>query len=84
MSSGHRSVGLAGFALATGILAAQGDNGIGISGVNWRTQILPERFWDTNGGSAAGAIAAIDEGRYPIDNERLAAKFLELERHLNQ
>jgi subtilisin family serine protease len=45
---------------ATGIIAAHGDNGLGIAGVNWRARILPERFWATTGASTAGAIQAID------------------------
>ena len=44
----------------TGILAARGDNGIGIAGVNWRIRILPEKFHSGDGGSVSGAIAAIE------------------------
>ncbi|MDR4483514.1 MAG: S8 family serine peptidase [Nitrospirales bacterium] len=44
----------------TGIIAGRGDNGIGIAGVNWRTQILPVRFHDGGGGSISDAIQAIE------------------------
>ena len=44
----------------TGIIAGRGDNGIGIAGVNWRTQILPVRFHDGGGGSVSDAIQAIE------------------------
>ncbi len=45
----------------TGILGASGDNGTGIAGVVWRSNILPLRFLDaTNEGSTANAIAAFN------------------------
>ncbi|MDH3508896.1 MAG: S8 family serine peptidase, partial [Gammaproteobacteria bacterium] len=44
----------------SGIAAARGDNQLGMSGVNWRTQILPERFHDGSGGSISDAIQAIE------------------------
>ncbi|MDH5700998.1 MAG: S8 family serine peptidase, partial [Nitrospirota bacterium] len=44
----------------TGIIAGRGDNGIGIAGVNWRTQILPVRFHGGGGGSISDAIQAIE------------------------
>jgi subtilisin family serine protease len=43
-----------------GIIAARGDNGLGVAGVNWRAQILPERFHNGDGGSISGAIQAIE------------------------
>ncbi len=46
----------------TGIIAARGDNGVGVAGVDWRTQILPERFHDADGGggTVSDAIQAIE------------------------
>lgn len=48
-----------------GTIAAEGDNGTGISGVVWTAQIMPLRFLDALGsGTVADAIEAID---YAID-----------------
>lgn len=45
----------------SGIIAAQGDNGIGVAGVNWSARILPLKFIDRNGvGSTSNAIRAIN------------------------
>src|SRR5262249_9644999 len=44
-----------------GIIGAQGNNGVGVSGVNWKIQMIPLKFLGTDGtGSVAGAIKAID------------------------
>lgn len=44
-----------------GIIAAVGNNGVGIAGVSWRAKLLPCRFLDSQGeGTAAGAIACLD------------------------
>src|SRR4051812_42979718 len=44
-----------------GILGAVGDNGVGVTGVNWRTRILPVKWLDSAGwGSTSGLIAALD------------------------
>jgi subtilisin family serine protease len=44
-----------------GILAAAGDNGVGIAGVAWRASILPLKFLDQSGsGTTSDAISAID------------------------
>ena len=46
-----------------GIIGASGDNGIGISGVNWNIKMIPIKFLSRDGGgSLAGAIMAIDYG----------------------
>lgn len=48
-----------------GTIAAEGNNGIGIAGVSWKTKIMPLRFIDSSGyGTDAGAIACIN---YAID-----------------
>ncbi|HEY3215837.1 MAG TPA: S8 family serine peptidase [Candidatus Eisenbacteria bacterium] len=44
----------------SGTIAAVGDNGVGLAGVNWRARIVGIKFLDAGGsGSTAGAIAAI-------------------------
>ncbi|HZN02692.1 MAG TPA: S8 family peptidase [Candidatus Polarisedimenticolia bacterium] len=44
-----------------GIVAAAGDNGLGIAGVAWRASLMPVKFLDATGaGDTAGAIQAID------------------------
>ena len=42
-----------------GILGAVGDNGIGVSGVNWSTSILPVKFTGSNG---SGSTSDLIEG----------------------
>jgi subtilisin family serine protease len=43
-----------------GIIGAVGNNGTGVSGVNWRTTILPVKFLNSNGnGSTSQLIAAL-------------------------
>ena len=45
----------------SGTIAAAGNNGVGVAGVNWTAQIMPLKFLDATGaGSTAGAIAAIN------------------------
>lgn len=49
-----------------GTIGAVGNNGIGVVGVNWHTQIMALKFLDANGsGSTSNAIAAI---QYAIAN----------------
>ena len=44
-----------------GIIAAVGDNGQGVVGVNWRARIMALKFMDANGrGSTSAAIQALD------------------------
>src|SRR5436190_1682110 len=44
-----------------GTIGAVGNNGIGVTGVNWTTSIMGLKFIDSNGnGTLAGAIEAID------------------------
>lgn len=51
-----------------GIIGAEGDNGLGIVGVNWNVKIMPLRFMDANGtGTTKDAIEAIN---YVIDRKR--------------
>jgi subtilisin family serine protease len=51
-----------------GIIGAEGDNGIGISGINWKVKIMPLKFLGRNGsGSASDAIEAIN---YAIDRKQ--------------
>jgi thermitase len=45
----------------SGILAASGDNGIGVAGVDWNAQIMPLKVLDANGnGTNSAIVAAID------------------------
>lgn len=51
-----------------GIIGATGDNGEGVTGVNWKVQIMPLKFMDASGsGTTADAIAAIN---YVIERNR--------------
>jgi subtilisin family serine protease len=51
-----------------GIIGAEGDNGKGISGINWNVQIMPLKFLSSTGsGSTKDAIEAIN---YVIDRKR--------------
>lgn len=44
-----------------GTIAASGDNGIGVTGINWQARVMALKFIpETGGGSVAGAIEAID------------------------
>jgi subtilisin family serine protease len=44
-----------------GILGAVGNNGVGVSGVNWLTTILPVKWLDSSGnGSTSGLLSALD------------------------
>jgi subtilisin family serine protease len=46
---------------ASGIIGAIGNNARGVSGINWRVQLMPLKFLDADGsGFVAHAIAAID------------------------
>lgn len=54
-----------------GTIAAVGNNGVGVTGVNWDAQIMPLKFIGPDGGFTSGAIAALNyavlEGA-PISN----------------
>jgi subtilisin family serine protease len=51
----------------SGTIGAKGDNGTGITGVNWSVSIMPLKMLNANGnGSVAGEIEAIN---YAIDKE---------------
>jgi subtilisin family serine protease len=51
-----------------GIIGAEGNNGLGIAGVNWQVKIMPLRFMDADGaGTTKDAIEAIN---YVIDRKR--------------
>jgi thermitase len=51
-----------------GIIGAEGDNGLGIAGVNWQVRIMPLKFIGAGGsGTTKDAIAAIN---YVIDRKR--------------
>lgn len=44
-----------------GIIGAQGNNGIGVTGVNWRVQIMPVKFLNASGsGSISAAIQSLN------------------------
>ena len=47
-----------------GIIAARGDNGLGIAGVSWRSRLMPLKFLDASGSGFTGdAIAALQYAR---------------------
>ena len=47
-----------------GIIAARGDNGLGIAGVSWRSRLMPLKFLDVTGSGFTGdAIAALQYAR---------------------
>jgi subtilisin family serine protease len=51
-----------------GIIGAEGDNQVGIAGVNWHVQIMPLKFIDSSGsGTTKDAIEAIN---YVIERKR--------------
>ena len=51
-----------------GIIGAEGDNGVGIAGVNWHVKIMPLKFLGRGGfGSTTDAIEAIN---YAIDRKK--------------
>lgn len=51
-----------------GIIGAEGENNLGIAGVNWKVQIMPLKFMNAGGsGSTKDAIEAIN---YVIDRKR--------------
>ncbi len=43
-----------------GTIAARGDNGAGVVGVNWRASIMPLKFLEADGGRTSDAVEAID------------------------
>ncbi|MFQ5628362.1 MAG: S8 family serine peptidase [bacterium] len=43
----------------SGTIAAVGNNGVGVTGVNWQATVMPLKFLGPNGGSTADAILAI-------------------------
>lgn len=44
-----------------GIIGAEGNNGLGIAGINWHVSIMPLKFMsDSGAGFTSGALAAID------------------------
>ena len=44
----------------SGIMGALGNNGLGVSGVNWQLSIIPCKFIDFSGGTTSGAIQCLD------------------------
>ena len=54
-----------------GTIAATGDNGVGVSGVNWDAQVASLKFLSANGGFTSDAVEAINYAvakRMPISN----------------
>ena len=43
-----------------GIIGATGNNGKGIAGIAWKTQLMPLKFIGRNGGAVSAAIACLD------------------------
>jgi hypothetical protein len=52
----------------SGTIAAEGNNGVGVSGVLWRARIMPLRFLGSGGGSFSDAIEAL---QYAVNNGAL-------------
>ncbi|MBA2441426.1 MAG: S8 family serine peptidase [Rubrobacter sp.] len=48
-----------------GTVAAEGDNEVGVTGVNWQARIMPLKFLGPSGGFTSNAVKAID---YAVDN----------------
>lgn len=46
-----------------GVIGAVGNNGVGISGVNWQVRVLPLKFLGPGGGTTANVIRAYDYAR---------------------
>ncbi|MFI5377923.1 MAG: S8 family serine peptidase [Tepidisphaerales bacterium] len=60
--------------MVAGIIGAIGNNGVGVTGVNWNVKILPLKFIDSTGnGDTAGAIAALN---YCITLKRLGVNIV--------
>lgn len=49
----------------SGTVAAEGNNDVGVTGVNWDARIMPLKFIGPDGGFVSDAVAAID---YAVDN----------------
>ncbi|MCF6324905.1 MAG: S8 family serine peptidase [Gammaproteobacteria bacterium] len=63
-----------------GTIAAVGNNGIGVTGVNWKAQIMAVKFLGANGGGAAsdalnGIIYAVNNGAIILNNSWGGANF---------
>ena len=43
-----------------GTIAAEGNNGIGVTGVNWQAKIMPLKFLGPDGGYTSDAVAALN------------------------
>jgi Subtilase family len=43
-----------------GVIAAEGNNGIGVAGVCWKAKLISAKFMDFDGGDTVNAIKAID------------------------
>src|SRR5262249_47638961 len=55
----------------SGLLGAQGNNGVGVAGLNWSVQEMPLKFLDASGfGSTANAILALN---YAVEKHREGA-----------
>lgn len=55
------AVGIQHGTLLAGIIAAEGNNGLGITGISWRTKIMPLRILDNRGeGDVISVVKAID------------------------
>jgi subtilisin family serine protease len=44
----------------SGTIAAEGNNGLGVVGINWRAKVMPLKFIGPDTGSASDAVAAIN------------------------
>jgi thermitase len=43
-----------------GIIAAQGNNGVGVTGINWRAEIMPLKFMYNGKGTVSDAVKALN------------------------
>ena len=65
-SAGWTEAGVSHGTMVAGIIAARGNNGIGVAGVTWRTKIMPLRVLNDKGdGKISDVIRAID---YAVKN----------------
>lgn len=57
----YRPAGIHHGTLVSGLIAAQGNNSLGITGVSWHTKIMPLQVLDANGeGDVLGVVKAIE------------------------